>query len=402
MREFLPVQSLDLNRTPDRGMKWRQRLVRLLARCAFIVVLFACPTALTAQWGQDIKLSTGETNATTNENMGQCLAVNGNALHVVWCDHTKTDSAIYYKHSNDGGVTWDADTRLSTNPGTADFASIALSGSMVHVAFRDKRTGQNGTYYKRSQDGGNTWDPDFFLGDTKFWPSIAATESMVYIGLNNDIGQNTEVYCVRSVNNGTSWEPMQRISNAPGRSEDQAIAAAGNYVHMAWNDNRTGIMQTFYRRSADKGVTWGPETQLTNSTVFAYMPMLYLFDSNVDAVWADRRNHGAKGNFDIYHLHSTDFGSTWGKEERITDVAANSFYPVIARHGKNVHLVWMGGGLSYQHSSDGGATWEPTTSLVSGTSNPSGAFIAVSGPILHLIWADRRDGHSAIYYKRQE
>ena len=371
----------------------------LCAGPVFALVLFASPAALSAEWSPEIKLSNNETNATTNENMGQCLAVNGKTLHVVWCDHTKNDSAVYYRHSNDGGVTWGAETRLSENPGTADFASLAVSGSAVHIAFRDKRTGQYGTYYKRSLDGGNNWDADAFLGNTTFWPSIAAAGPMVYIALNNDIGKNTEVYCARSVNSGTSWDPVQRISNAPGRSEDPAIAAAGDCVQMTWNDNRTGIMQTFYRRSADKGVTWDAETQLSNSTVFAYMTMLYLSDSNVDVVWGDRRNHGPAGNFDIYHLRSSDLGLTWGKEERLTEVAVNSFYPVIGRDGKNVHVVWAGGGLFYLHSGDGGATWDPAASLINASSNPSGAFIALSGPVLHLIWTDRRDGHSALYYK---
>jgi hypothetical protein len=365
----------------------------------FFVLLVARSKTLAAEWGAEIKLSSGEANATTNENSSQGLAVSGNTVHLVWCERQNNDSAIFYKHSNDGGVTWGANTRLTDDPGSADFASLAVSGSTVHVAFRDKRAGESGSYYKRSLDGGNTWGPDVFQGKTTFWPSIAATGSTVYMALNNDIGNNTEVFCVRSTDNGTSWDPVQRISNAPGRSEDPAIAASGNNVQLVWNDNRTGIMQMFYRRSADRGVTWGPETQLSQAAAFAYMPMLYLNNSDVDVVRGNRRTIGEKSTFDIHHLHSVDLGSTWGPEERLTDTAVGSAYPVIARDGKNVHVVWFGGGLFYLHSGDGGATWDPVLNVVGGSSKPSGAFIALSGSVLHLIWTDRRNGNSTIYYK---
>jgi len=70
--------------------------------------------------------------------------------------------------------------------------------------------------------------------------------------------------------------------------------------------------------------------------------------------------------------------------------------------GSNIHLVWFnfGGGLFYLRSTNNGASWDPTVNLVSGASSPGMPFIAFSGPALHVIWQDQRDGHSAIYYKR--
>src|SRR6476469_581952 len=102
-----------------------------------------------------------------------------------------------------------------------------------------------------------------------------------------------------------------QISNSTVRSEDPSISAANGFVHIAWNDNRTGIMQTWYRRSNDNGVAWGPETQLTNSTVFAYTPNIYAGGANVDLVWGDRRS----GTYEIYYKLSKDYGNTWGVEQ---------------------------------------------------------------------------------------
>ncbi len=355
---------------------------------------------VSAQWSPDRKLSTTDSATQLNENMGTCLVTCGDTLHVVWCDTKNNGSAIYYKRSCDSGVTWSADTRLSATPGHAEFPALACAGSTLHLVFRDTRGAQNASYYKRSLDGGATWEPDVFLDTAYWWPSVAASGSLVYVVLNDTIisgsVSNSEVYFRRSLDNGTSWGPLQRISNAAGRSEDPAIATDGSHVYLAWNDNRTGIMQTWIRRSSDSGATWGPEAQLTNSTVFAYSPMIHAHGPDIYIPWEDRRNNN---NFDIYLIHSSDFGAHWGAEERLSQDPGASAYPDIVRDGQNIHMVWFNipGALYYLHS---GATWDPAIRLVDSASNPMQPFIAVTGPVVHVIWTDLRDGHRAIYYKR--
>jgi hypothetical protein len=371
---------------------------------SFVFLLTVTVAIGFAQWGPDHKLSTTDSSAQLNENMGPNLVTSGDTVHVLWCDNQNRGNAVYYKRSVDGGTTWGADTRLSAVPGHSDFPSIAISGSTLHVVFRDNRSGSNVSYYKRSLDGGNTWGPDVFLDAAYWWPSVAAEGSKVYVALNDTIirndTSNSEVYFMRSVDNGANWGQITQISNAAGRSEDPAIAACSGYVHMAWNDTRTGIMQTWYRRSADSGVTWGPETQVSNSTgsiPFAYSPMIGLYGHDVYIPWEDRRS----GDFDIYLRHSSNFGTSWNAEERITQDPAASAYPYIVRDGQNIHLVWFGipGGLYYTYSGNAGASWVPALCLVDASNQPMHPFIAVTGQKVHLIWSDMRDGHRAIYYK---
>ena len=361
----------------------------------FLLLFITVP--LVAQWGPDSKLSSNDSSK-LNENMGECLAVSGDTVHVVWWNSKSGGSTIYYKHSFDGGVTWGADTSITDSINSSDFPSIAVSGATVHVVFRDTTGGQHASYYKRSLDGGNTWGPNVLLGNYYWWPSITATGSSVFVALNSNSPGNSEVWCRRSTDNGSTWDTVHQISNATGRSEDPSIAAGGGFVHLAWNDNRTGIMQTFYRRSSDNGVSWGPETQLTNAPEFAYFPLLRVFGSNVDLVWGNRTGSA----FDIYYKSSADFGATWNTEQHLTSGTATSAYPVIARDGPNIHLVWwqFNGDVYYRHSRNGGMSWDSVVSLVSAASTPSSPFIAVAGPVLHLIWLDHRDGYPAIYYKR--
>jgi hypothetical protein len=371
----------------------------------YLALQIVCVAAMGigAQWGPDTKLSTTDSSAQLNENMGPSIAASGDTVHVVWWDSKNNGSAIYYKRSTDAGVTWGADTRLSGTPGHADFPAIAVSGNTVHLVFRDTRTGHNLSYYKRSLDGGSTWGPDVFLDTAYWWPSIAVSGPLVDVVLNDTIirndTSNSEVYFVRSVDNGTNWGAIQRISNAAGRSEDPAIATDGPHIYLAWNDNRTGIMNTWYCSSADSGTTWGAETQLTHSTVFAYSPMIHVYGSNVYIPWEDRRNNN---NFDIYLIRSADFGASWGTEERLTQDIGLSAYPYIVRDGRNIHLAWfnMPGGIYYTKSTDAGANWAPAAVIVDSINQPMHPFFALSKDVVHMIWSDMRDGHRAIYYKR--
>src|SRR6185436_12293672 len=96
---------------------------------------------------------------------------------------------------------------------------------------------------------------------------------------------NTEVFFRRSIDNGITWETEQQLSNAIGRSEDPAIAVQGSYIHLSWNDKRSGIMNIYYRRSSDAGITWGPETQLT--TTDSYTSMVSLDSASVDVPYGN-------------------------------------------------------------------------------------------------------------------
>ncbi|MBI5325051.1 MAG: T9SS type A sorting domain-containing protein [Ignavibacteriae bacterium] len=361
-----------------------------------IIFLFIfISTSLFAQWEADRKLSTATVDASLNENMGKCIAANGNVIHVVWVQST-SGTGIYYKRSSDAGLTWGSDIRLTGVPSVSDYPSIAVTGNYVHVAYRDSSGALRTSNYIRSTDGGVTWEAPVSLGTYFLWPSIAVAGSNVYIALNSQSGGNTEIWCRRSTNNGANWDSPVQISNAAGRSEDPSIAAGGNCVHIAWNDNRTGIMNTFYRRSTNGGNTWEAEVQRTNSPVFAYTPSLSVYAGDVDLVWGDQRN----GNYDIYNLHSADFGATWGAEERLSFDPATSINPTLERSASNVHAIWTGNGLTYLHSSDGGTTWVSPITLISASSSPALSFVTVTGDVVHVIWTDQRDGYKAVYYKR--
>ncbi len=363
-----------------------------------IIGLIICSSGVFAQWTAPVNLSPYAFSASLNEDMSQCMAVNGDTVHVIWQDRRTLGCAIYYKRSIDGGVTWTTETNITDTMGTAKMPSIAISGATVHVVWIDSSLGHPASFYKRSLDGGGTWGANVCLDtSTKFWPGVAASGSMVVVSLNKEITTgNTEVFFNRSMDNGATWGTEQQLSHAAGRSEDPAIMASGNNIHLAWNDNRTGQMHIFYIHSPDYGVTWGPETDILGDE--SYTAMVCLNGAHVDVACGNR----ILGNYDVYLPESNDTGATWvSTPPRITTTPSEDAYPYLVRNGMNMDMVYykisMGRAAMYMNSTDGGATWSTPVSLANGGQQPSISY--GSGCVyLHVLYSD--SATKQIFYRR--
>jgi hypothetical protein len=61
---------------------------------------------------------------------------------------------------------------------------------------------------------------------------------------------NTEIFYRMSKDAGINWSPEENVSQAAGESLTPFLAATKNYIHTAWGDRRTGVLQVFYSRRA--------------------------------------------------------------------------------------------------------------------------------------------------------
>src|SRR5580704_918005 len=95
----------------------------------FIMIL---PYRVFAQWSAPVSISPNAVKAKMNENMGPCIAVSGETIHVIWSDKTTMGSAIYYTHSIDTGHTWSVAVPITDTMGKASMPSLAVSGSNIH------------------------------------------------------------------------------------------------------------------------------------------------------------------------------------------------------------------------------------------------------------------------------
>ena len=99
------------------------------------------------------------------------------------------------------------------------------------------------------------------------------------------------------------WEPDvrltydQAVSYTPYSSGVHAVAASGDTIHIVWYDNRDGNYEIYYKRSTDGGTNWEPDTRLTNDPAESSYPSMTVSGSVIHVVWNDTRD----GNSEIYY-----------------------------------------------------------------------------------------------------
>lgn len=372
----------------------------------FALVLFTAQLSQ-AQWEPDVRLTNNPDSSMTSYNMSWCVASFDDFVHVVWYDNRVGNWDIYYKRSTDGGITWEPDVRLTNNNSSSKKPSIVVSGNEVHVVWYDDRDGNNEIYYKRSTDGGVIWEADTRISNApgpSMYPSLSVSGSSVHVVWDDDRSgtPNYEIYYRQSTDGGSTWGEETLLANEL-YSYFASIATSGSTVHVVWSDSRSGHEELYYKRSNDEGVTWGEDKKLTDVTSISKFPSIAISGTDVHVVWTDWRN----GLIAIYYKRSQDGGIGWDDDIRlIFDEYGNPRFPNIVVSGQVIHVVWEDNRegnfhIYYKRSDDVGENWgEDTLISENGFVNSWNPSVAVSGSALHVVWNDDRDGNYEIYYKR--
>jgi len=357
-----------------------------------------------AQWEPDVRLTNDPADSYTSINNAWCVASSGDTVNVVWGDNRDGNYEIYYKRSTDNGLNWGIDKRLTNNVSGSGEPSIAVFQSVVHIIWSDERDGNSEIYYKRSTDGGSSWGTDKRLTNnlsTSLFPSVAVSGSTVHIVWRDDRDSNNEIYYKRSTDWGINWESDTRLTNNPAESWLPSIAVSGLIVHVVWFDTRDSNEEIYYKRSTDGGLTWGQDTRLTNNAASSECPSISVSGSIVHVVWQDWRD----GNPEIYYKRSTNGGTNWGADTRLTTNFYESRYPSVSVSGSVMHVIWEDNRdgnyeIYYKRSTNGGMDWGTDTRLTNNAASSESPSISVSDSAVYVVWYDFRDGNYEIYFKR--
>ena len=203
------------------------------------------------------------------------------------------------------------------------------------------------------------------------------------------------------------WEPDRRLTYDYAVSQlsyhfTRSVAAdnAGR-VHVVWYDTRDGDPHIYYKRSTDNGTTWGPDVRLSDAPGPQEQPAIVVSGSSVYVVWHDLRD----GSMDVYFKRSMDAGTTWGPDVQLSHGLGDSMYPSIAASGLHLHVIFSDNRdgriqVYYTRSADGGAVWTPEVRLSDSPEDSWTPSVAASGHSVYALWTDTRDGNEEEYFKR--
>ena len=201
------------------------------------------------------------------------------------------------------------------------------------------------------------------------------------------------------------WTPAKRLTWTSGFSFGPAVAIdSSDSIHIVWFDSTPGNYQIFYKRSTDGGTSWSVNQRLTWSSVDCSDPAIALDSGDsLHVVWYD----DMPGNNEIYYKKSTNGGTSWSPAKRLTWTSGSSTVPAIAVDSSDaVHIVWqenMSGNdeVYSKNSSDGGTTWTAAKRLTWTSSDSRSPALAIdSSDIIYAVWDDPSPGNSEIFGKR--
>ena len=136
---------------------------------------------------------------TTSQSQPMVAAVGPN-VHVCWGDGRPGTQGIYYRRSADNGATWNAERCLTDTTYGPDYPSLAAAGGNVHAAFRVLSAGHFFIAYCGSTDNGLTWSAETALttADGMGTAALAAAGSIAHLILYDNRDGNFEIYYKRN------------------------------------------------------------------------------------------------------------------------------------------------------------------------------------------------------------
>ena len=330
------------------------------------------------------------------------IAIDGPNVYVAWSNETPGRRNIYFKKSSSGGATWQGVHRLTESSPNSRNPKIAVNGSSVYVVWEDHVQGHEGIYLRRSLNRGETWQSARRLANSLVFawsPAIAVNGSNIYVAWSDIAPANYEIYFRKSADGGTTWQSTERLTNNSGSSDNPALVVSGSNVYIVWKDN-TGREHeaVYFRKSPNGGATWQSERRFEEDSGTSLHPTIAAGGSNVYVAW----HHYVTENSEIYYTKSSNRGATWQNIQRLTKNSGASGAAELAVSGSNIYVTWFDDTpgnyeIYFRKSADGGATWAGAQRLTTNSGKSQSPAIAADDSNVYVVWHDDTPGNFEIF-----
>jgi hypothetical protein len=256
---------------------------------------------------------------------------------------------------------------------------------------------------------GDSLHPDVAIG-------AGINSHNIYLAYFDDCSGNEEIFFRMSTDTGATWSMPKRLTWTLGTSDYPTIAVDWqNNVHVAWQDNTSGVYQIYYRKSTDGGSTWTAATRLSWTEGDSLSPDLATrvahmsngaYVVGLHITWATF----VDSNFEIFVKSGYDWGGSWNfpYTQRITWNSGWSWYPKMAIDSESrINLVWQDYSpgnyeIYYARSINGSTAWdkERLTCTDGWSEYPSIAIDPADNR--YVAWDDDRSGNAEIYFKNND
>ncbi len=236
---------------------------------------------------------------------------------------TPAHDDVYAIPSADGGLSWEAKTRVYGDAAAGVLArtpDVACNSTgTLFVVWSDDRTGIHRVYFSISADGGRHFATPMLVTASatgnQTSPSIAVAGDVIYIAWAEYVpGKDPDIFIARSLDSGSSFQAPVRVDESGSASAIQEypdVCAQGSNVLVAWADLRADTLPDVYCAFSndlaasfvrEKKVSDGPPGSEQNRPSAQFTP-----DGRIVIAWQDHRT----GDYDIRTSHSHDNAVTF-------------------------------------------------------------------------------------------
>ena len=356
----------------------------------------------TLSWGPERRL-------TEQENVYRARpVVKGDSIFCTYS--TISARATYFIRSLNSGDDWEPYVTLedTTRVLFHFFPEIARNESNLLIGFMAQWMGHgNNPCFYRSTDVGLTWGPlneifSYYSDYRYHFSSFCNVGQRLYAAYLNHLPDS--LYLLISDDWGSNWnQPGVGVAYLSSTPQPMTVRAWGNNVYLVWvNENQP--ISCRYSHSTDMGQTWSDEIEISNDSSGAQVPFIAVQDSHVVVCWTGHKYSPYAFTGDLFIRQSFDSGETWGEEQVLTDLHRVWTGTVYIRDSLIV-AVWQD--LRFGSGNDEamglisytyGQTWTDEQRLSYGDYHSHIPIAISTSDKIHVFWGDQRSSAPGLYY----
>ncbi|MCD6216746.1 S8 family serine peptidase [bacterium] len=194
-----------------------------------------------------------------------------------------------------------------------------------------------------------------------------------------------------------TWEDDVQVTFRNTDYTWRAECAVDNlgYVHLLWDEINTDASPNFdigYRRSTDKGETWGVEQLIVSDNHKSFFPDIAVTDNDTLHVMFYDTPQGVE-NREIFYMRSFDNGDSWEDPRQLTDTTGESVRPCMYAEGSILHAAFNStrdgtDDIYYFRSDDNGANFTDPVQVCNSSRISEEACLAALDGEIHIGWQD--------------
>jgi hypothetical protein len=126
------------------------------------------------------------------------------------------------------------------------------------------------------------------------------------------------------------------LSNTPGSSTGLQVVQAGN-IYAVWSDESQGSGDIYLSVSRDKGLSFYPPQNLSNSPAASANPAIHAAGTSVFVAWEEAG--------DVIYTESQDSGDTWKTPRNLSKSPSTSMEPKVFPGPGYAYVAWVEDGI---------------------------------------------------------